>query len=95
MSKVNEALNIPMSTWDKDQKSVDNALEKHDTISDALLEAGNDVKNDEFNLDGYELSIFERRLLATGYILGCDVVLHQIRQKIKEDPSAVFKLLMG
>jgi len=95
MNKVNEALNIPISTWDKDQKSVDAALERHDTISDALLEAGNIVKNDEFDLNGYELSLFERRLLATGYILGCDIAIHQIRQKVKEDPSAIFRLLMG
>lgn len=95
MSTVNEALNIPMSTWDKDQKSVDAALKRHDTISDALLEAGNTVKNDEFDLNGYELSIFERRLLATGYILGCDIAIHQVRQKLREDPSAIFRLLMG
>jgi hypothetical protein len=95
MSTVNEALNIPMSTWENDQKSVDAALERHNTISDALLEVGNTVKNDEFDLNGYELSLFERRLLATGYILGCDIVMHQIKQKIKEDPSAILKLLMG
>jgi len=95
MNTVNEALNIPMSTWDKDQKSVDAALERHNTISDALLEVGNSVKNDEFDLDGYELSLFERRLITTGYILGCDIAIHQIKQKIKEDPSAILKLLVG
>jgi len=95
MNKVNEALNIPISTWDKDQKSVDAALERHDTISDALLEAGNIVKNDEFDLNGYELSLFERRLLATGYILGCDIAIHQIRQKLRENPSEIFRFLMG
>lgn len=95
MSTVSEALNIPNSTWDKDQKSVDNALEKHNTISDALLEVGNSVKNDEFDLDGYELSLFERRLLSTGYILGCDIAMYQIKEKIRQDPSLILKLLKG
>lgn len=93
MNKVNEALNIPMSTWDDDQENVTKALFANDTISDALLQIGNNVKNDEFNMNDVSLSIYERRLLAVGYILGCDVVTHMIKEKLKENPALLFEFL--
>lgn len=93
MNTVNEALNIPMSTWDDDQENVTKALFTNDTISDALLQIGNNVKNDEFNMNDVSLSIYERRLLAVGYILGCDVAAHMIKEKLKENPAFLFEFL--
>ena len=60
MNTVNEALNIPMSTWDDDQENVTQALHANDTISDALLQIGNNVKNDEFNMNDVNLTIYKR-----------------------------------
>ena len=93
MNTVNEALNIPMSTWDDDQKNVTQALHANDTISDALLQIGNNVKNDEFNMNDSNLTIYERRLLAVGYILGCDIAEHIIKKKLKENPAFLFELM--
>ena len=93
MNTVNEALNIPMSTWDDDQENVTQALHANDTISDALFQIGNNVKNDEFNMNDVNLTIYERRLLAVGYILGSDIAAHIIKQKLKENPAFLFELM--
>jgi len=49
--------------------------------------------NDEFNMNDVNLTIYERRLLAVGYILGCNLTEHTIKKKIKENPALLFEFM--
>jgi hypothetical protein len=84
--KINEALNILQSTWDDDEKVVnDNILEDDATVANSLTRTAEHVKSDEFNPDDLQLTHYEKRLLAVGYMVGCEVTY----RRILGDPKAM------
>ena len=89
---VNEALNIPQNLWDQDDKFVDQIIKEDDsTVASCLESSGNHVKSDEFNINGIELSLNERRLLAVGYMVGCEV----IKIRVANDPRLMMDMIQS
>jgi len=89
---VNEALNIPQNLWEQDDKFVDKVVREDDsTVASCLESSGNHVKSDEFNINGIELSLYERRLLAVGYMVGCEVM----KLRVASDPKVMMNLIQS
>ena len=89
---VNEALNIPRNLWDQDDKFVDKVVKEDDsTVASCLESSGNHVKSDEFNINGIELSLYERRLLAIGYMVGCEITKH----RVTSDPRVMMDMIQS
>jgi hypothetical protein len=89
---VNEALNIPQNLWDQDDKFVNKVIKEDDsTVASCLESSGNDVKSDEFNINGIELSLYERRLLAVGYMVGCEIM----KYRVQHDPRVMMEMIQS
>lgn len=89
---VNEALNIPRNLWEQDDKFVDKVVKEDDsTVASCLESSGNHVKNDQFNIDGIELSLYERRLLAIGYMVGCEIM----KCRVQSDPRMMMEMIQS
>ncbi len=87
---VNEALNIPQNLWEQDDKFVDQIIRSEDsTVASCLEHSGNHVKSDEFNISGIDLSLYERRLLAIGYMVGCEVT----KTRVANDPRLMMNMI--
>ena len=87
---VNEALNIPQNLWDQDDKFVTKVIKEDDsTVASCLESSGNHVKSDEFNINGIELSLYERRLLAVGYMVGCEIM----KYRVQNDPRVMMEMI--
>jgi hypothetical protein len=89
---VDEALNIPRNLWDQDDKFVDKVIKDDDsTVASCLENSGNHVKSDEFNISDIDLSLYERRLLAIGYMVGCEITKH----RVQNDPRVMMNLIQS
>jgi hypothetical protein len=89
---VNEALNIPQNLWDQDDKFVDQIIKSEDsTVASCLEHSGNHVKEDEFNISGIELSLYERRLLAIGYMVGSEIT----KIRVATDPRLMMNMIQS
>jgi hypothetical protein len=81
---VTEGLGLEEAFFEAAKEIVVGKLKEYDTISEALEAAAEDVRDEELGESNFRVSDYEKKLILSGFIMGCVRTESMMTQKLDE-----------
>lgn len=81
---ISEALGLSKGFFEKAEAIVKKKLEDHDTVSAALEEISESIRDEAFGETNLRVSEYEKKLILSGFIAGAVISHSKIEQKMEE-----------